>query len=125
MQPDILPVRCEELSSRCTTRDGYDELQVTPLQLQKLSESSIHELRTPSRSNKMPDLKQRRAFRSLSDLFDCAAASIAVLKKVKMSKLHSMDNIRIIVSRALGSQGAEEQRTARARCALVVDYMKA
>jgi hypothetical protein len=73
----------------------------------------------------MPDLKQRRVFRSLSDLFGCAAASFAVLKNVNMSKLHSMDNIRIIVSRALGSQGAEEQRTARARCALVVDYMKA
>ena len=39
----------------------------------------------------MPDLKQRRAWRSISDLFSCAASSVVVLKEKRMRKIQSRD----------------------------------
>lgn len=63
-------------------------LQLTPCQLQKLSESLRHDPRTPAGSLEMPDLKQRRACRSLSELLlACADESIIVLEDRNMRRL--------------------------------------
>lgn len=83
--PDICPESCAEARFRETTRGGNFVPQVTPFQLQKLSELLLHESRMPMGSL-IPDLKQRRAWRSISDLFAGAAASIAVVKEKRMSK---------------------------------------
>jgi hypothetical protein len=61
-------------------------LQLIPLQLQKLSESSRHDRRTLCGSAEMLDLKQRRACRSASELLVvCAAEKVALLQDRKMS----------------------------------------
>lgn len=74
---------------RETTRGGNLVPQTTPFQLQKSSEPSLHECRVPKGSKLMPDLKQRRARRSISDMFACAAASIEVLKQKRLSKIQN------------------------------------
>jgi hypothetical protein len=84
-----LPWSCTDLRSRDTTRTGRLELQLTPPQLKKLSESVRHDPRTPLGSAEMPDLKQSRAWRSASDLLPgCAEENVALVdRKTKM--LHS------------------------------------
>ena len=73
--------------------------QVTPFQLQKLSESLLHESSIPMGSKLIPDLKQRRAWRSISDLFVGAAASIVVVKEKKMTKVQNRVGIEGMMNR--------------------------
>ena len=73
--------------------------QVTPFQLQKLSESLLHESSIPMGSKLIPDLKQRRAWRSISDLFAGAAASIVVVKEKRMSRDKNRDRIEGMMNR--------------------------
>lgn len=53
----------------------------------------------PRGSEEMPDLKHRSARQSISDLFACASASIALLKEKRMSKVQSRDKIEGMTSR--------------------------
>lgn len=89
MQPCCsLPWSCTDLRSTDTTRTGRLELQLTPRQLQKLSESVLHDPRTPCGSAEMPDLKQSRAWRSASDLLPgCAEENVESFDR-KMKMLH-------------------------------------
>ena len=85
MQLDSVPVSSVDLSWRDTTRIGRVVLQVTPRQPQKLSESLRHDPRTRADPLEMPDLKQRRACRSLSDLLlACADVNTTVLEDRNM-----------------------------------------
>lgn len=85
MQLDSVPLSSVDLNCMDTTRIGRVMLQVTPCQLQKLSESLCHDPRTPSGSLEMPDLKQRRACRSSSVLLlACADVNIIVLEERTM-----------------------------------------
>jgi hypothetical protein len=89
MQLDNCPRSCRELRSIDTTRIGTAVLQVTPFQLQKLSESLRHDARTPLGSWEMPDLKQRRACRSSSVLLlICCDESGRVAKDREMKAPH-------------------------------------
>ena len=47
----------------------------------------------------MPDLKQRRAWRSISVMFACAAAIGVVMKRGRISKIQSGDKIENMISR--------------------------
>ena len=88
-QPGICPPRRAEVRFRETTRAGSLALQETPGQLQKLSEVSRHTFRMPRGSEWMLDLKQRRLFRSISDLF--VSADAVVLQKKNISTKQSRD----------------------------------
>ena len=91
IQLDIFPLSCTDLNSKDTTRIGRAVPQVTPCQLQKLSDSLLHDPRTTAEFPETPDLKQRRACRSSSDLLlvcDCADESGTVVEDSNMKRLH-------------------------------------
>lgn len=85
MHLDSVPVSGADLNCMDTARIGRVMLQVTPCQLQKLSDSLRHDLRTPAGSLETPALKQRRAWRSSSDLLlACADVNTIVLEDRNM-----------------------------------------
>ena len=53
----------------------------------------------PWGSKLTPDLKQRRAWRSISDLFVGAAASIVVVKEKRMTKVQNRVGIEGMMNR--------------------------
>lgn len=78
-----------DLSSRDSTRSGRLELQLTPRQPQKLSESALHDVRTRRGSSEMPDLKQSRAWRSASDLLPgCADENAELFERKTRTLVH-------------------------------------
>lgn len=86
-EEDRFPVSCREFRSSEMTRGGRALPQVTPLHLQKSTDSSRHERKTLRESKEMPALKERRACLSISDLFIDSEAKIATeAKERRMSR---------------------------------------